>query len=123
MNTAAANNWPRCSSDETEQLLGEFLVVLVEALFQCRVGVIDDLVQIVQRLGRHLELRGLVQVVLPLIFRDGGRGERCQQNTSTSTKLGRKMRNMAQSSLAKVGQIGAKRRFDGPRQRRCIITI
>ena len=59
-----------------QQLLGKLGVFLVEPFFDGRVDVVDDLAQVFQILGGHLQLGRFIQVVLPFILRDSRRGER-----------------------------------------------
>ena len=87
-----------------QQLLGKLLVVLVEALFRSPSRAGRRLRSGRPGLGRDLELRGLVEVVLAFVFRTARRGEhRDQQRQARSDRTSRVRRNMRRILSEKVG--------------------
>ena len=60
----------------------EFLVFLVEALFDRRVDVVDHVAQIIQRLGAYLQLRRLIKIFLAFVFGRNRRNAHGKQETA-----------------------------------------
>src|SRR5207248_2761887 len=67
-------------------LVGEFLLVLIEPLGQCALGQLDDLFEIAERLGRDLQVGGLIEIGLSRLIGSLGRGkgEGSQRNDEQS---------------------------------------
>ena len=68
----AGEHRPPLQQRGEQELLRELGIVLVEALFDRRVQVVDDLVQILKIFGGDFELGGFVQIVQAFVFGHDG---------------------------------------------------